>query len=49
MSFKDAIIIEREEKWIVATSSEDNISSQGKTEKEAIENLKEAIELYYED
>jgi len=33
----------------VATCLENNIASQGKTIDMAIENLKEAIELYYEE
>jgi predicted RNase H-like HicB family nuclease len=49
MTFKGTIKIEREEEWVVATCLENNIASQGKTIDEAMENLKEAISLYYED
>ena len=49
MTFKGTIIIKREEDWFVATCLENNIASQGKTIDEATENLKEAIELFYED
>ena len=49
MRFKGTIIIRREEEWYVATCLENNIASQGKTIDEAIENLKEAISLFYED
>jgi len=49
MRFKGTIIIRREEEWYVATCLENNIASQGKTIDEAIENLKEAIALFYED
>ena len=49
MNFKGTIIIRREEEWFVATCIENNIASQGKTIDEAIENLKEAIALFYED
>jgi predicted RNase H-like HicB family nuclease len=49
MKFKGTIIIRREEEWFVATCLENNIASQGKTIDEAIENLKEAIALFYED
>ena len=49
MKFKGTIIIRREEEWYVATCLENNIASQGKTIDEAIENLKEAIALFYED
>jgi predicted RNase H-like HicB family nuclease len=49
MNFKGTIIIKREENWFVASCLENNIASQGKTIDESIENLKEAIALYYED
>ena len=49
MNFRGTIIIRREEDWFVATCIENNIASQGKTIDEAIENLKEAIALFYED
>jgi predicted RNase H-like HicB family nuclease len=49
MIFKGVIKIEQEEERFVATCVENNIASQGKTVNEAVENLKEAIALYYED
>lgn len=49
MSIKSTIIIEKEENWYVATSVESGVASQGKTMDEAMENLREALELYYED
>ena len=49
MTFKGTIKIEKEENWYVATCFENNIASQGRTVDEAMENLKEAISLYYED
>jgi len=49
MTFKVTIIIKKEDDWFVATCLENNIASQGKTIDEATENLKEAIELFYED
>lgn len=49
MSFKYNVIIEKEEEWYVAKCIDNNIASQGKTIEEALKNLKEAIELYYED
>ncbi|GHV14341.1 HicB family protein [Spirochaetia bacterium] len=49
MNFKGTIIIKKEEEWFVASCLENNIASQGKTIDDAIENLKEAIALYYED
>ena len=49
MIFKGTIKIEREDKWFVATCIENNIASQGLTIEDAMNNLKEAIALYYED
>ena len=49
MSIKSTIIIQQEENWYVATSVESGVASQGKTIDEAINNLKEALELYYEN
>ena len=49
MSYKFTIIIQKEEDWYVAKCAENNIASQGKTLEDAVQNLKEAVELYYED
>ncbi len=49
MSLKYNVIIEKEEKLYVAKCIDNNITSQGLTIEEALKNLKEAIELYYED
>ena len=49
MNFKGTIVIKKEEEWFVATCLENNIASQGKSIDDAVENLKEAIVLYYED
>jgi predicted RNase H-like HicB family nuclease len=38
----------REGEWYVAQCLEVDISSQGETEDEALTNLKEAMELYFE-
>lgn len=43
------IVIVQEENWYVATDIISSITSQGKTIDEATSNLKEALELYYED
>lgn len=42
-------IVWKEDKWFVAKALEVEIASQGKTEAEALKNLKEALELYFED
>ncbi len=49
MSYKTNVLITKEENWYVANSIETNVVSQGHTVEEALENLKEALELYYED
>ena len=49
MSFKFTIVIQKEDDWYVAKCIENNIASQGHTIENSIENLREAIELYYED
>ncbi|MBR5337865.1 MAG: type II toxin-antitoxin system HicB family antitoxin [Lachnospiraceae bacterium] len=43
------VLVTQEEKWYVATDIASNVASQGKTMDEALSNLKEALELYYED
>lgn len=42
-------IVWKEDTWFVAKALEVEVASQGKTEKEALTNLKEALELYFED
>ena len=49
MSYKTNVLITKDDNWYVASSSETNVTSQGHTVEEALENLKEALELYYED
>lgn len=43
------VIIWKEKNWFVARCLEVEIASQGKTKKEALKNIEEAIELYFED
>ncbi len=43
------VIVTQEENWFVATDISTNVASQGKSIAEALTNLKEALELYYED
>ena len=40
--------ITQEDKWFIAQCLEVDVSSQGKSEDEAINNLREALELYLE-
>lgn len=42
-------ILWKEDKWFVAKALEVEVASQGRTEAEALKNLKEALELYFED
>lgn len=49
MSIKCTIIIQQEENWYVATDITSGVASQGKTLNDSLQNLKEALSLYYED
>jgi len=49
VSFKVTVVIQKDDDWYVAKCIENNVASQGKTVEEAMANLKEALELYYED
>lgn len=42
-------LVFKEENWYVAKCLEVELASQGKRKKEALKNLKEALELYFED
>lgn len=48
MSVKATIVIQKEDNWYVATNIKSGVASQGHTLEESIENLREALELYYE-
>ncbi len=39
-------MIQKEENWYVAKCIDNNVASQGETIEEAMQNLKEALELY---
>ena len=43
------VVIEKEEKYYVATDTASDVASQGLTVESALSNLKEALELYYKD
>ena len=49
MSIKYNVMVQKEENWYVAKCIDNSIASQGKSIEEALNNLKEAIELYYQD
>jgi len=43
-----AATVWKEENWYVAQCLELDVASQGETEEEALENLREALDLYFE-
>ncbi len=43
------VLVWQEDKWYVARCLELAVASQGKTKKEALDNLREAVDLYLED
>jgi len=49
MSFHITAVIQQEDDWYVAKCLENDVCSQGKSIDEAMSNLKEALELFYED
>jgi len=49
MSKLFTVTIQKEGDWFIAKCLENGVASQGKTMDEAIENLREAVALYYED
>ena len=49
MSYTFNVIVQKEDNLYVATCVDNGIASQGESIEGAMGNLKEAIELYYED
>jgi len=49
MRFTATVSIHQEDDWYIAACLENHVASQGKTINEALANLKEALELYFED
>lgn len=49
MTYKFATVIIQEGRWYVARAVELGVVSQGRSIPEALDNLKEAVELYLED
>jgi predicted RNase H-like HicB family nuclease len=43
------VLVQKEDNWYVAKCLENSVASQGKTIEESINNLHEALELYYDD
>lgn len=46
MTIKYNVIVQKEENWYVAKCLDNSVASQGKSIEEALENLKEALELF---
>jgi predicted RNase H-like HicB family nuclease len=42
-------VVWKEDKWFVAKALEVEVTSQGRTQEEGLKNLKEALELYFEE
>ena len=49
MSRLVTVAIHQEEIWFVAKCLENSVTSQGETMEEALANLREALELFFED
>jgi len=49
VSIKVTVIVQKEDNWYVAKCVENSVTSQGTTLEESLNNLREALELYYED
>lgn len=49
MKRKFNAVVWKEGKWFVAQCLEVDVASQGHTEEEALANLREALELYFEE
>jgi predicted RNase H-like HicB family nuclease len=49
MCVKVTVMVQKEENWYVAKCIKNNVASQGKTIEKLLNNLREALELYYED
>ena len=49
MRFNVTATVQQEDNWYVAKCVDTHVASQGKSIEEALNNLKEALELYFED
>jgi len=49
MKYNFMVSIIKDDDWYVASCLENHVASQGKTRDEALANLHEALELYYEN
>ena len=49
MKYNLTVAVTKSENWYVAKCLENSVASQGKSIEESLANLKEALELYFED
>jgi len=49
MRYNLTISVHKEDKWYIAKCLENSVASHGQSIDEALANLKEALELYYDD
>ncbi|MCL5935643.1 MAG: type II toxin-antitoxin system HicB family antitoxin [Firmicutes bacterium] len=49
MTIRINVIVQKEEDWYTAKCMKNSVVSQGKTVEEALDNLREALVLYYEE
>jgi len=49
MSINVTVLVQKEDDWYVAKCIDNKVASQGRTIEESLANLKEALELYYEN
>ncbi|HZJ76880.1 MAG TPA: type II toxin-antitoxin system HicB family antitoxin [Oscillospiraceae bacterium] len=49
MNIRVTVIVQKEGNWYVAKCLENSIASQGSTIEESLDNLRETLELFYED
>ena len=49
MRFNFTVAVLQDENWYVAKCLENSVTSQGKSIEKALDNLREALELYLED
>jgi len=49
MKRRFSAVVWREGKWFIAQCLEVDVASQGRTEEEALSNLREALELFFEE
>ncbi|MCL2285254.1 MAG: type II toxin-antitoxin system HicB family antitoxin [Firmicutes bacterium] len=49
MRLNFTVAVVKDDNWYVASCLENSVASQGKTIEDALDNLREALELYFED